>query len=139
MMQMRIRQVTAKDLRENVKRGKFRKLPLTLSNTVPSKTLSIGANWSKLNYRRGENLFAAAKIELFTNSNFPVKFEQLIHYFFRAHQCRAKAGTRKKNTSTTRSWMKNSKTSLPNSFSSILKKYVAQEAAVFQSSVVAAR
>src|SRR5207247_3327646 len=59
--------------------------------------------------------------------------------FFRAHQCKASAGTRKKNTSTTRSSMKNIKTNLPNSFSSILKKCVAHETAVFQSSVVAAK
>jgi hypothetical protein len=60
-------------------------------------------------------------------------------YFLRAIQYRANAGTRKKKTSTTRSSMKNIKTNLPNSLSSILKKYVAQAAAVFQSRVVAAK
>jgi len=53
-------------------------------------------------------------------------------YFFRAIQCRASAGTRKKNTSTTRSWMKNSRTNLPNSFSSILKKCAVMAAPVLQ-------
>jgi hypothetical protein len=65
---------------------------------------------------------------------------QIVHdaidYLFLAIQCRAKAGTRKKNTSATRSWMKNNKTSLPNSFSSILKKCVAHEAPVFQNRTV---
>jgi len=57
-------------------------------------------------------------------------------YLFRTIQCNASAGTRKKNTSTTRSWMKNSKTSLPNSFSSILKKCVAQDSPVSQNKIV---
>jgi hypothetical protein len=47
-----------------------------------------------------------------------------VHRFFLNIQCRAKAGTRKKNTITTRSSMKNSSTSLPNSFSSVLKRCV---------------
>ena len=60
-----------------------------------------------------------------------------VHRFFLNIQCRAKAGTRKKNTITTRSSMKNSSTSLPNSFSSVLKRCVAQDAPVFQNSNVA--
>src|SRR5438552_6850017 len=68
---------------------------------------------------------------------------QIVHdaidYLFLAIQCRAKAGTRKKNTITTRSWMKNSSTSVPNSFSSVLKRCVAQDAPVFQNRSVATK
>ena len=53
-------------------------------------------------------------------------------YVFLAIQCSASAGTRKKNTSTTRNSMKKCKTSLPNSFSSILKRCVAHARAVFR-------
>jgi hypothetical protein len=66
---------------------------------------------------------------------------QIVHdaidYLFRAIQCRASAGTRKKNTSRTRSWMKKSNTNLPNSFSSILKRSLAHDAPVFQKRSVA--
>src|SRR6266481_8144398 len=69
---------------------------------------------------------------------FPNQISHLaVHRFFLNIQCRAKAGTRKKNTITTRSSMKNSSTNLPNSFSSVLKRCVAQDAPVFQKRRVA--
>jgi len=57
------------------------------------------------------------------------------HCFFLAIQCKAKAGTRKRNTNTIRKVIKNTRTSLPNSFSSTLKKE-AHDARVFQKAYV---
>ena len=76
-------------------------------------------------------------VNSFVPGRAPRTIRRSLLYLFLAIQCRASAGTRKKNTSTTRSWMKNSRTSLPNSFSSILKKCVVHDAPVFQNSSVA--
>ena len=58
------------------------------------------------------------------------------HCFFLVIQCKAKAGTRKKNTNTIRKVIKNTTISLPNSFSSTLKKEGTHDAQVFQKAYV---
>ena len=56
--------------------------------------------------------------------------------FFLAIQCKAKAGTRKRNTNTIRKVIKNTSTSFPSSFSSILKKEGTHDTQVFQKAYV---
>jgi hypothetical protein len=85
--------------------------------------------------KRERGLPALAGANCWANERMPRKRKNS-HCFFLAIQCKAKAGTRKRNTNTIRKVIKNTSISLPNSFSSTLKKEGTHDAQVFQKAYV---